>query len=728
MGSDEQNTQRKFSHALSDIDESNEEKEKEQDKKEKEIAFSHRNLIKIESLTMGEQYSGDLKGGKREGQGVCVYKNGDRYEGSWKNNKKEGKGLYYFTQKGELYKGNFFDDKPNGKGYYYYKNGDKYEGLFKDGKFHGEGTIIYSNGTRYKGEFKNGEKHGNGELKYPNGQVKLEFWDNGVIKRNKAKDYNENDSVNLQNENETKKFDEFLKNRGNYKKKINEKTSLFDKFKSIKEKLKNKLNYQQLVQIINIVKEKPNVTLWTIEDVKDLFMKISLEKYIQNIEDNAIDGRKLLILNNQSITTVFNNIDKNEIKIILTLIEFIGDISNNEQEKDDVDDFSNKNSSNNNVIIFNFKEKDDNKIISNKNENYDKKNVSNLKTHLTQEHKKENEKEEEIYNYLSEGNSSEEQIKKEIITKKAINKDKSEFYASLNNNSMNFFIDYDEIKKERPINKGGMGELYLGEWQGKQIALKKTKLNFIKNNFVSNKFIKEINIIASMRHPNILLFMGVTIDNNTYYMITEYLPSGSLHEYLHLSKKNKNNPLTYKQKIKIALQIAIAVKYIHSRQILHCDLKSGNILIDKHFNIKLIDFGLSYFMSEPPKGYIGTPRWMAPEILNGGEYTVASDVFSYGMILLELFTEKIPYSEKFNYEVKKDIIKKYVNFRIAHNLPILKIPETGNPVVKNIISNCLDANPKNRPTMDKIIEELSETNKYYEEIDEATLDMCNFLS
>ena len=109
-----------------------------------------------------------------------------------------------------------------------------------------------------------------------------------------------------------------------------------------------------------------------------------------------------------------------------------------------------------------------------------------------------------------------EREKKQIKIKAS----KSEFYSLLNNNSLNFFINFDEIRRERPIGKGGMGELFLGEWQGKQIAIKKIKLDYIKNNILSNKFINEINIIASMRHPNILLFMGVTIDNYTYYMIT----------------------------------------------------------------------------------------------------------------------------------------------------------------------------------------------------------------
>ena len=372
--------------------------------------------------------------------------------------------------------------------------------------------------------------------------------------------------------------------------------------------------------------------------------------------------------------------------------------------------------------------------ITYKDDNYENRKPNNLINYFNQEQDKNKEKEEEKNEetYLSDEinlqNNQIEEEKKENALKK-INKGKSEFYSQLNNNSLNFFINYEEIKKERKIGKGGMGELYLGEWQGKQVAIKKRiKLNHIKSNYLTNKFINEINIIASMRHPNILLFMGVTIHNNTYYMITEYLPLGSLHEFLHNNKKKeKKQTLTDKQKIKIALQIAIAVQYMHSRQILHCDLKSANVLLDNNFNIKLIDFGLSYFMSEAPQGYIGTARWMAPEVLNGKKYSIYSDIFSYGMILMELITEKIPYYDKYNYDVVKDIIKQYVNKKIARNEEILPMPKNGNKILTYIASKCLEAIPQNRISLDKIIEYLSKAEQLYEGVDEATLDMFSFL-
>jgi tRNA A-37 threonylcarbamoyl transferase component Bud32 len=676
MGSEENHStaHKKISATLSEMDNSQEE-----DKKEKEItSMSHRNLVKIESLKLGIPYQNELKGDKKDGIGPQGLKKGNNNDEKLKN-----------------------------------KNGEK-------------GSKDQEKTVKAKIENQNDQNIGG----------------NDAIKENNIKEeniINENDSVNLQNENDTKKFDEFLKNRGNYRKK-KKKTSLFENIKLMKEKLKNKLNDQQLVQIVNIVKEKPKVKSWTIDDVKNLFIKINLEKYIPNIEKNAIDGKKFLFLENQSISNIFNITDKNEIRIISVLIEFIGDISNNEQEKNKLDNDDNNininNINNNNIIIINAKENKDKININNKKDKNEGNKITNIKFNdylPKQKHEIEEEKNSDDFYLLSGKVQEKEKENNEQNIKGNANKGKSEFYQSLNSNSLNFYINYDEIKKEeeKQIGKGGMGELYLGEWQGKQIAIKKIKLDYIKNNVLSNKFINEINIIASMRHPNILLYMGVTIDNNNnYYMITEYLPQGSLHEYLHPPKKTKKIPLTDKQKIKIALQIAIAIQYIHSRKILHCDLKSANILIDKNFNIKLSDFGLSYFMSDPPTGFLGTARWVAPEILKGGKYDIKADIFSYGMIVMELLTEKIPYSDIVKSEVGKDrdIIKEYVNDKIENGEDILPIPKTGNKVLRYIVANCLQARPENRMNMGQIIKYLSKANKCYEDVDEVTDDIFHFLS
>ena len=742
MGNEENSTslQRKIPNAISEEDEPPEDKEK------KNFRCSS---VKMKSFHLNkEQYHGQALGEIKDGYGICYYENGDKYDGNWKDNKKEGKGSFFYNEKGEIYKGNFCNDLPNGMGIYYFKNGDRYEGMFKDGKMHGEGTIIFANGGKYKGEFKNDVKHGKGEYKNKLGQIKYEYWDNGVLKTNNddSNIINDIESINLFNETTTKKYNEFLKTT-NRKKPI-EKIPLLilNKIKNIKEKTKGKVNDQQLVEILNSVKQNPNVKDWSVDNVKILFQKINLEKYVSYIESNSIDGKKLLILDNQIISNVFKLTDKNEIKLIGSLIEFIEFISKNEQEKYKIDtnDKSNINSNNinnnNNLINNNINNKNINKVtkkIDNKIENYivtrkvRMKQIEKLKEKLKEKQKqKEKEKENEKKNYYSSdlSSSSSNEKKNEAYIKEMNKLQKSEFYSSLNNNSLNFFINYDEIKKEKTIvGEGGMGLVSLGEWQGKKVALKKIKLKYGKkgNEYILKKFINEINIISSMRHPNILLYMGTTIDNDNYYMITEYLPKGSLYEYLH----NKRGFLTDYQKIKISFQIAIAIQYIHSRKILHCDLKSSNVLIDEDFKIKLSDFGLSYFMSEAPeKMGEGTYHWMAPEILNEGKYEATADIFSYGMILWEILTGKTPYYNINKSFFTKQQLKDIVNEKYENNEEIVPIPKTGNIVLRFIASKCLQYEPEKRLSLNSILKYLSRANKCYEEIDEVAVEMYNFVS
>ena len=128
-------------------------------------------------------------------------------------------------------------------------------------------------------------------------------------------------------------------------------------------------------------------------------------------------------------------------------------------------------------------------------------------------------------------------------------------------------------------------------------------------------------------------------------MITEYLDGGSLFDLLH----KKHVKIKDDQLILVCEDIALGLNYLHGRNVLHCDLKSSNILIDANWNIKLCDFGLSRVRSklrskeDGNRGLVGTPHWSAPEILRGKRYDEKSDVYSYGMILWEMATQKIPY-------------------------------------------------------------------------------------
>ena len=97
---------------------------------------------------------------------------------------------------------------------------------------------------------------------------------------------------------------------------------------------------------------------------------------------------------------------------------------------------------------------------------------------------------------------------------------------------------------------------------------------------------------------------------------------------------------------KIIKEMALAIQYLHTKKILHCDLKSQNILLTEEWNVKICDFGLARYTEKFTRdnhGKVGTPHWMAPEILRGEQYKEAADVYSFGVILWELVTCEIPH-------------------------------------------------------------------------------------
>ncbi len=245
------------------------------------------------------------------------------------------------------------------------------------------------------------------------------------------------------------------------------------------------------------------------------------------------------------------------------------------------------------------------------------------------------------------------------------------------------------------IGEGGFGQVFLGVWNGKYVAIKKFNTKEKYNiKYSLNKFIKEINIISNLRHPNVVLYIGASINKLEYYMISEFIPRGSLFDYIHVHK----NKFTENEQLSIAYEIAIALRYLHSRKINHCDLKSSNILLDENMKIKVSDFGLSrlknYFALNENKGRIGTSHWMPPEIMKAQKYEESADVYSYGMIVWEMMTSEIPYY---------GLTPNQIIGLVADSRKIVEIPKIGHPALKKLIKNCLLYEPQRRPNFEHII-------------------------
>ncbi|KAG6951290.1 hypothetical protein JG688_00013784 [Phytophthora aleatoria] len=207
-------------------------------------------------------------------------------------------------------------------------------------------------------------------------------------------------------------------------------------------------------------------------------------------------------------------------------------------------------------------------------------------------------------------------------------------------------LSYDSIIFKRPLSKGANGEVWQCDYQNEEVAVKRLLQHQNHHADEVEEFAQEIELSASLKHPNIVEFIGVAWSSlNNLVMALEYFPMGDLQSYL---QRNGDLMSWPRDKIHIAVGTATALQYLHSRTppLIHRDLKSKNILLTRTLEAKLIDFGVSRARQEySMTAGVGTPYWTAPEILEGKRYTEQADLYSFGVVLSELDTCKLPYHD-----------------------------------------------------------------------------------
>ena len=255
-------------------------------------------------------------------------------------------------------------------------------------------------------------------------------------------------------------------------------------------------------------------------------------------------------------------------------------------------------------------------------------------------------------------------------------------------------LEFDEENNE--IGKGTFGDVLRGTWRGEEVAVKFLKGSMTESSESVKQFLDECNILKNLHHPNILLYMGACTIGPQYFVVTEFCDNGNLFEFLHMLRDTK---LTYDDARRIALEIAYGMNYLHGFKppILHRDLKSMNVLLDRNCTVKLADFGNTRTFQIQMTKQKGTFQWMAPEVIKGNTYSESSDVFSFGIIMNELVTRIPPYHGT----DKKDVAKKVVNnpnYRPPYNEK--KVPKDW----IDIMTKCWQHDEKKRPNFGEVIE------------------------
>ncbi|KAJ0399417.1 hypothetical protein ATCC90586_000391 [Pythium insidiosum] len=201
----------------------------------------------------------------------------------------------------------------------------------------------------------------------------------------------------------------------------------------------------------------------------------------------------------------------------------------------------------------------------------------------------------------------------------------------------------------KQISRGAFGVVHQGVYMERAVAVKRLTPVLRGDLEETSTFVAEAKLVSAMRHDRIIQFIGLAWDTPfDIHLVTEFMSGGDLRNVL-AKLQQSNAPTGFnRMKIRIALHVVEALTYLHSLrpQVLHRDLKSRNVLLSTEMDAKLIDFGVSRKSADHTMtACVGTLRWMAPEVIQGGRYDERADVFSFGVVLSELDTHAVPYSQ-----------------------------------------------------------------------------------
>ncbi|KAJ7224296.1 STE/STE11/cdc15 protein kinase [Mycena pura] len=244
------------------------------------------------------------------------------------------------------------------------------------------------------------------------------------------------------------------------------------------------------------------------------------------------------------------------------------------------------------------------------------------------------------------------------------------------------------------IGRGQFGSVYraLNLNTGQMVAVKRIRLEGLKEEEVT-QLMREVDLVKSLSHPSIVKYEGMARDEDTLSIVLEYAENGSLGQTLKaFGKLNERLVASY------VVKILEGLHYLHSSDVVHCDLKAANILTTKNGNVKLSDFGVSLnlrAMGGEIKDVAGTPNWMAPEVIELKGASPKSDIWSLACTVVELLTGRPPYADVAN--------SMSVMFRIVED-DRPPLPEGCSPLLEDFLKQCFDKDPAKRPSAELLCE------------------------
>ncbi|XP_021802854.1 wall-associated receptor kinase-like 3 [Prunus avium] len=274
----------------------------------------------------------------------------------------------------------------------------------------------------------------------------------------------------------------------------------------------------------------------------------------------------------------------------------------------------------------------------------------------------------------------------------------------------------DNFNIDRILGQGGQGTVYKGMLtDGRIVAVKKSKI--VDESQLSD-FINEVVILSQINHRNMVQLLGCCLETEVPILVYEFIPNGNLSQYIH--EQNEEFPLTWEVRLRIAMEIAGALSYLHASAafpIYHRDIKSTNILLDAKYRAKVADFGTSRSVAIDQTHLTtlvhGTFGYLDPEYFQSSQFTEKSDVYSFGVVLVELLTGQKPISFRRSQEEGKSLATYFItSMQLDRLFEILdaEVVKGGSKadiiLVANLARRCLNLSGRKRPTMREVTAEL----------------------
>ncbi|KAF0697019.1 Aste57867_12293 [Aphanomyces stellatus] len=267
-----------------------------------------------------------------------------------------------------------------------------------------------------------------------------------------------------------------------------------------------------------------------------------------------------------------------------------------------------------------------------------------------------------------------------------------------------FRLDDSNLKLDKKLGSGAFADVWLGTFQDQVVAVKKMHNSKITLDQIQS-FIDEIKLMATFDSPFIVRLIGAAWTRpSDVKCVMELMDGGDLKDFL-----DKMTPKTFPWSDKLVhiQSIVGGLVYLHSMNIIHRDLKSRNVLLSSTAGTKLTDFGISKEdMHATMTMGVGTFRWMAPEVVQDQAYTVAADIYSFGMVLSEFDTHHIPYEDFKNPANGNPIADSAIMVKVVGGTIKPTFTKSCPHWVHDIAMRCLAYNPEHRPTAFDLSREL----------------------